>query len=765
MRRHLLASLLALGLIAPRDAAAATILIVNNDGANEGFNDPTPVAPVGGNPGVTLGQQRLFVFEHAAAIWGSLLESSVTIRVNAQFNALTCGATSGVLGSAGPVTVHRNFAGAEVANTWYHAALANRLAGSDQSPANNDINATFNSAVDDNACLGTTNWYYGIDGNEGAHIELLPVVLHELGHGLGFSTLVNSSTGAELSGVPDIYERHIRDNTLGLTWDQMTAGQRTASAVNTGNLVWNGAVTTAAAPSFLGFSPQMLVNSPPALPPTIAIAQAAFGGALTTTGVTANVVLANDGVGTTSDACEPLLNGGALAGNIALIDRGTCTFVSKAQKAQAAGAVAVLIADNVAAGSPLSPGGSDPSITIPVVGITQADGNAIKAQLGSGVNVTLRLDPNQLSGADAANRVKLYAPNPVESGSSISHFDVSAAPNLLMEPAITGSLSDEVDLTLAHFSDIGWRDDCVTVSCPASVAEPEGGAIAFNVTATNCGTSDSLYVEVFDSEGWITPIDDADYVLNGLDLVVPVSGTAPGDCTDSSLVTVIVKTRAGLADTCTTLLTVTCLEPLLVVEPGSVALGSVAVGDTVCAEVAVINAGDDTLTIASITGCDAGRFALDLTGTASSVAPGDTTRFAVCYTPDAAGVDTCQVAVVSNGGNVAIPVSAVPVSGVGDGPGGRVLVLSPVMPTPFSGSAVVRFSIGGPDEVGAAVFDAQGRLVRSLLDAAPRGAGSHTLEWDGRDDGGRSVSAGVYYVRVTTGAHGDRIVRAIRVGR
>jgi hypothetical protein len=847
-RPGLAAGLLALALAAPLGAPAgvdaATIVIVNNDGANEGFNDPTPAAPVGGNPGTTLGQQRLFVFQHAAALWGGLLPSVVTIRVQAQFNPLTCGPTSGVLGSAGPITVHRDFPGAEVANTWYHQALANRLAGADQS-GNNDINATFNSAVDDNACLGTANWYYGIDGNEGAHIELLPVVLHELGHGLGFSTQVTLSTGAELAGVPDIYERFIRDNTLGLTWDQMTAGQRASSATNTGNVAWNGPVTIAAAPCFLGSQPQMLVNSPPALPPSIAIGLASFGGALTTTGVTANVVLANDGSGTTSDACQPLVNGAALAGNIALIDRGTCSFTSKALAAQNAGALAVVIADNVASGTPLSPGGTDPSITIPVVGITQADGNAIKAQLGSGVNVTLLLNPNQLSGADAANRVLLYAPNPIQSGSSISHFDVSATPNLLMEPSITGSLSSAVDLTLAHFSDIGWRDDCVVLDCPAPVAVPRGTAVGFNVTVTNCGTSDTLHVEIVDDGGWCAPIDQLDFVANGQDLVIPVSGTAPDNCADTSVVTVVVKTRAGLMETCTTTLTtfnsppearcrnlvvagtggagctvavsaaqvdsgssdpdgtgltlqllppgpfgegatpvvllvtddcgasdtcqavvtVTCPAPLLVVEPGSIGLGTVAAGDTACSVLALINAGTDTLDIASVTGCDAGRFALDLSLFDATVPPGDTTLVTVCYSPDGVGSDSCDVAIVSNGGNASIPVAAVPSSSVGGGRDGRVLVVSPVMPTPFSGAAVVRFSIDGPDEVGAAVFDAQGRLVRTLLGATPRGAGTHTLEWDGRDDGGRPVAAGVFYVRVTTAAHGERIVRAIRVGR
>ena len=52
-------------------AHAATITIVNNDNPGEGFNDPTPVAPVGGNTGTTLGEQRLIVFETAARIASS----------------------------------------------------------------------------------------------------------------------------------------------------------------------------------------------------------------------------------------------------------------------------------------------------------------------------------------------------------------------------------------------------------------------------------------------------------------------------------------------------------------------------------------------------------------------------------------------------------------------------------------------------------------------------------------------------------------------
>ena len=45
------------------------------------------------------------------------------------------------------------------------------------------------------------------------------------------------------------------------------------------------------------------------------------------------------------------------------------------------------------------------------------------------MNVTLKLDPSQLAGADSHNRVLLFAPNPLQLGSSISHWDVSTSPN------------------------------------------------------------------------------------------------------------------------------------------------------------------------------------------------------------------------------------------------------------------------------------------------------------------------------------------------
>jgi len=60
------------------------------------------------------------------------------------------------------------------------------------------------------------------------------------------------------------------------------------------------------------------------------------------------------------------------------------------------------------------------------------------------------------NGTDTSGNVRLYAPNPVQPGSSISHFDTVASPNLLMEPSITSNLGSDLDLTDEQMFDVGW---------------------------------------------------------------------------------------------------------------------------------------------------------------------------------------------------------------------------------------------------------------------------------------------------------------------
>src|SRR6267142_1017598 len=177
--------------------ANATITIVNKNTAGVGFNDPTPVAPVGGNAGTTLGQQRLIAFQAAADIWAATLDSNVPIEIIATFEPLPCTATGATLGSAGTIFIWDNFTGAapfpgaEFPFTWYHQALANKRTGFQlnttvscsntgnpcttdadcpASPPNiaagfcttADLRARFNVNLGNPGCLTGILWYLGL---------------------------------------------------------------------------------------------------------------------------------------------------------------------------------------------------------------------------------------------------------------------------------------------------------------------------------------------------------------------------------------------------------------------------------------------------------------------------------------------------------------------------------------------------------------------------------------------------------------------------
>ncbi len=446
--------------------ASANIIIINLDGPGEGFNDPTPAAPVGGNPGTTLGQQRLNAFVYAANIWAQTLDSNVTIRVQAAFNPLA----ANVLGSAGATFIFRDFAGvppfpgSAFPATWYSSALADKRAGQDLFAGQNDINAQFSSNF---------NFYLGLDNNHGPLNDLVAVLLHELGHGLGFQNFVNEASGANQSGFTDVYSQHTLDITNNLIWANMTDAQRAASATRFGRVVWTGPEVTAALPGVLSFgSPELRVLSPASIAGPYQFGIANFGTPINNPGITASVVEAVDAITvdgpTTTDGCTSFLNAGAVAGKIALIERGTCGFTVKVKNAQNAGAIGAIIYNNAANAAAAPPTMATdpvvgPTITITAVAVTRNDGLIILGQLGGGVTASIAADPTIRAGADANGRARLYAPFPVALGSSISHYDTAAFRNQLMEPAInadlTHSLTPPEDLTLPLMRDIGWFPD------------------------------------------------------------------------------------------------------------------------------------------------------------------------------------------------------------------------------------------------------------------------------------------------------------------
>lgn len=205
-------------------------------------------------------------FQYAANIWASLLNSSQTIVVGA------CWRTDLhplVLGSAGTTTVHRSspsFTTAPIANTWYPAALASALQNSDLNGSTAEILANFNA--------GRSDWYYGTDGNTpGSEIDFASVVLHELGHGLGFFGFGDVDTGDNACGTgnpgdgclgylgyPSAYDRFTEDgsDTLLLSYTNPSATLGNALTGKVGGGVYFDGPSANAANTDNGKSPVKL---------------------------------------------------------------------------------------------------------------------------------------------------------------------------------------------------------------------------------------------------------------------------------------------------------------------------------------------------------------------------------------------------------------------------------------------------------------------------------------------------------------------------
>jgi hypothetical protein len=462
-------------------ASAATIVISNQDAANVGFNDPTPsvAAQQGNNPGATLGAMRLKVFEEAAKIWGGILNSNITITVDAGFESQGCSAGSATLGQAGATASSANF-GAGMASTAYPIALAESLKNAEMNGGSKEIRARFNIDIDsgDPDCLGGEGFYYGLDDNVPVGMSaLFPVVLHELGHGLGFVALANvgpSDSGAFVGagGFPDTFSRNLEDEPSGKSWDEMTAAERKASALSEPDLVWKGAKVTADRAIHLGPSPELVINAPGG----IAGEYLANLGAQETiivppNGVTGAVVDGNtfmDLEPGPADGCGQISFGGTFTGKIVLFDEPACSASVVAFYSQIEGAAGVVIIANSPNGLPdMSGTVSLPMgqvLEMPYIGVEQSVGDDLRASLGS-ANVTIRYSSTMLEGENGG-LVKMYAPAAYESGSSVSHWSQTATPDLLMEPSLGFLEFENVDLTAAAFFDIGW-----SVNIPGGVVE------------------------------------------------------------------------------------------------------------------------------------------------------------------------------------------------------------------------------------------------------------------------------------------------------
>lgn len=112
-------------------------------------------------------------FQRAVNTWANNVKSSVPITVQANFKPLA----TGVLGSAGPNFIWRDFTGAPKPGTFYVDAVANKRAGRQLDPSP-DIVANFSSSY--------SNWSFATGPAPRGKYDFQSVVTHELGHGLGF---------------------------------------------------------------------------------------------------------------------------------------------------------------------------------------------------------------------------------------------------------------------------------------------------------------------------------------------------------------------------------------------------------------------------------------------------------------------------------------------------------------------------------------------------------------------------------------------------
>jgi Secretion system C-terminal sorting domain len=178
-------------------------------------------------------------FQDAVDIWSGLISSPVVIRIDANWEKLD----DGVLGAASPADFVRNFDGAQKAFTWHPIALAEKLARKEINGTEPDITARFSSTV---------NWYLGSAGAPATgQYDFTSTVLHEIGHGLGFTgsmrVATNSGSWGYGTGSPFIFDQYI-ENVAGLllvsTDNFKNPSTQLADEIKSDNLFFNSPIAT-----------------------------------------------------------------------------------------------------------------------------------------------------------------------------------------------------------------------------------------------------------------------------------------------------------------------------------------------------------------------------------------------------------------------------------------------------------------------------------------------------------------------------------------
>lgn len=217
------------------------------------WNNATSKAPLDGNPGNTLGTQRRNAVIEAARLISNQIKSDVPVRVQACWDNLG-GGNSFTVAQAGPDSFLRGESWMPHDDTWYAAAPAGKLAGArycsvigGSCAQRFDLAATFNDRVDTSEIQ--SSFYYGYSSAAPFNtIDFIAVAMHEISHGLGFISSVNTrasngSVGSKLQGFNDAFGYNLvdinPDSGERRRFMSQTDAERAASIAGVARLRWD----------------------------------------------------------------------------------------------------------------------------------------------------------------------------------------------------------------------------------------------------------------------------------------------------------------------------------------------------------------------------------------------------------------------------------------------------------------------------------------------------------------------------------------------